>query len=51
MRIEEYIKIVKDLQKEGISETIICRILEEYGKDLRTENMEKRTKSISKSIK
>ncbi len=40
MEIEKYMEIVKLLQKEGISENIICRILEEYGKDLRTNAME-----------
>ena len=40
MKISEYIEAVKLMQKEGISENIICRILEEEGKDRRTETME-----------
>jgi len=39
MEIKKYIEIVKELQREGISEQIICRILEEEGKDRRTTQM------------
>jgi len=39
MEIKKYIEIVKELQKEGLSENIICRILEEEGKDRRTTQM------------
>ncbi|MFX1312069.1 MAG: hypothetical protein ACFFHD_05610 [Promethearchaeota archaeon] len=41
MNIENYIEIVKKLRAEDIDNLIICKILEEMGKDRRTETMEK----------
>ena len=47
MKIEEYVKVTKELIKEGLSENIICRILEEEAKDRRTVNVWKTRKNAS----
>ena len=39
MEIEKYIENVKKMMTHGFSENIICRILEEEGKDRRTNTM------------
>ncbi|MHA1867805.1 MAG: hypothetical protein ACTSXD_07040 [Candidatus Heimdallarchaeaceae archaeon] len=40
MQIKKYIEAIKELQKEGISEQIVIKVLEEWGKDRRTYMME-----------
>lgn len=40
MEVKKYVEAIKELQKEGISEQIVIKVLEEWGKDRRTYMME-----------